>query len=137
LVAVLDESVNDEAYLIQGTLIDLFDPTLPIYTSKSILPGEQAFFLNIDRVKDRKKPQVLASASRTYEENIGKNTYSFIAKSPISTTNVSRVLLPAKPVSVFISGKEELTSEAWDPQTKTYLLEFENNPDGVLVKFKW
>jgi hypothetical protein len=136
LVAVLDENIDNKPYLIKGNLIDLFDPKLPVYKQKSIQPGEQAYFLNIDRVKNKQKPQVLAAASRIYDEKAGKNSYSFIAKSPANTTNVSRVLLPGKPVSVLVNGKEELTG-AWDRQTKTYLLEFENSPEGVSVTFKW
>ncbi|MDR2563039.1 MAG: hypothetical protein LBC98_03755 [Prevotellaceae bacterium] len=137
LVAVLDESVNKDTYLIKGNLIDLFDPALPVYQSKSIQPGEQALFLNIDRVKDKRKPQTLASACRIYEEKISKNAYSFVAKSPVNTTNISRILLPAPPVSILIDGVEKLSAEAWDKQTKTYLLEFENSPEGVSVEFKW
>ena len=137
LVAVLDEGVSNEPYVVKGSLIDLFDPKLTVCKSKSILPGEQGFFLNVERVKNRHTPQVLASASRIYEETGGKNTYSFIAKSPINTTNVSRVLLPEKPVSVQVNGEEVPASDAWDQQTNTYLLEFENDPDGVSVKFKW
>ncbi|MBF0647840.1 hypothetical protein IR083_03280 [Dysgonomonas sp. GY75] len=137
LVAVLDESVGNESYLIKGTLIDLFDPKLPVYKSKMIQPGEQAFFLNVDRVPDKQKPQVLAAASRVYEEKTEKDSYSFAAKSPVNTTNISRILLPRKPVSVQVDGKEELVSGSWDQQSKTYLLEFENNPEGVSVNIKW
>ena len=137
LIAVLDESVSNESYLIKGTLIDLFDPKLPVYKSKMIQSGEQAFFLNVDRVPDKQKPQVLAAASRVYEEKTEKDSYSFVAKSPVNTTNISRILLPRKPVSVQVDGKEELVSGAWDQQSKTYLLEFENNPEGVSVNIKW
>lgn len=137
LVAVLDESVNNEPYFIKGNLIDLFDPKLPVCKSKSLLPGEQAFFFNIDRVQNKQKPQVLASACRVYEEKITQNSYSFIAKSPLDTENVSRILLPKKPKSLLVNGKEELIDKAWDQQTKTYLLEFENSPNGVPVTFKW
>lgn len=137
LVAVLDEGVSDEPYLIEGTLIDLFDPELPVYKAKSVEPGTQAMFLNVDRVADRKMPQVLAAASREYEEKIGANSYSFVAKSPVNTTNVSRVLLPRKPKSVLINGEEKLVSGAWDKQSSTYLLEFENDPEGVAVEFRW
>lgn len=137
LVAVLDESIGNEPYQIKGTLIDLFDPKLPVYKSKIIQPGEQAFFLNIDRVPDKQRPQVLAAASRVYEERMEKNSYSFVAKSPVNTTNISRILLPRNPVSVRVEGKEELVTGAWDQQSKTYLLEFENNPEGVSVNIKW
>lgn len=137
LVAVLDESIGNEPYQIKGTLIDLFDPKLPVYKSKIIQPGEQAFFLNIDRVPDKQRPQVLAAASRVYEERMEKNSYSFVAKSPVNTTNISRILLPRNPVSVRVDGKEEWVTGAWDQQSKTYLLEFENNPEGVSVNIKW
>lgn len=137
LVAVLDESVDNRAYRIQGHLIDLFDPKLPVYTSKEVQPNEQGFFVNIDRVKDKRRPQVLASASRVYEEKIEKNSYAFVAKSPIETSNVSRILLPRKPSSLLVDGKEVLVEEDWDQITKTYLLSFENNPDGVSVVFNW
>lgn len=137
LVAVLDESVNDKPYVIDGVLIDLFDPKLPIYTHKEIQPGEHAFFFNISRVKDKHKPQVLASASRIYEEEVRKDSYSFVAKSPINTTNISRVLLPRIPRSVLVNGTNVFETRYWDSQTKTYLLEFENNPEGVSVLIKW
>lgn len=137
LVAVLDESIDSKPRVVKGKLIDLFDPELPVYSSRSIQPGEQALFLDVDRVTDKGKPQVLAAASREYEENIGANSYSFVAKSPVNTTNVSRVLLPHKPNSVTVSGREVYDAGAWDKRTNTYLLKFENDPDGVHVSFSW
>lgn len=142
LAAVLDEgSISNEPYIIKGRLIDLFDPTLPVLTEKVVQPGEQAFLLDINRIKDQDKPQVLCGAARTYEEKVGKKDFSFVAKSPINTTNVMRVLLPAEPESVVIADAKgnalvEATSQ-WDAQSKTCLLTFENNPEGVKVSFKW
>lgn len=137
LAAVLDESVSGEPYVIEGDLIDLFDPALPVCTSRTVRPGEQALLLNIGRVKNKRQPQVLAAASRTYDEKSDKRSYSFVAKSPVNTTNVSRVLLPAQPVSVTVNGEEKLNENAWDARTRTYLLQFENDPDGVAVRFAW
>lgn len=137
LVAVLDESVDEKNYTLKGTLIDLFDPTLPISSSRSIAPGEQGYFLNVDLVKDKKRPQILAAASRAYEEKIGKSSYSFLAKSPIETSNISRLLLPAQPKSVKVAGQEVFENNNWDAKSKTYLLGFENNPDGVQVDITW
>ncbi len=136
LVAVLSESVSSEPYRVEGTLIDLFDHRLPVYKSKDVMPGEQGYFLNVDKVK-KGKPQVLASASREYDEKVEGHSYSYIAKSPINTTNISRVLLPAAPVSVTVDGAEVVDGSAWDADSMTYLLSFENNPDGVKVEFKW
>jgi hypothetical protein len=141
LIAVMDESVNDEPYLHKGRLIDLFDPELPVVYEKKVLPGEQAYLLNIDRVREQKKPQVLASASRIYDEvSTGKN-YSFVAKSPLNTTNVMRVLLPAAPQKCTVTGHDGNRIDdavwEWDEKSKTCLLSFENNPDGIKVNFDW
>ncbi len=137
LVAVLDESVNDKPVTINGTLIDLFDPNLPVYQSKVTRPGEQGYFLNVDRVPNKKKPQVLAAASRAYNEQISGRTYSFVAKSPINTYNVARVLLPSRPKQVQVDGKEVLERKNWDSKSNTYLLQFENHPDGVAINIVW
>lgn len=142
LVAVLDENmVNEEPYILRGTLIDLFDPTLPVLKEKVVKAGEQAFLINIDRVEDRKKPQVLCAAARIYDEKITPKSYSFVAKSPVNTTNVMRVLLPKEPKTVKITGSQGQNmanaSSAWDKASKTYLVEFENNPAGYTVSFTW
>jgi len=137
LVAVLDEGVSRDSYTLRGKLIDLFDPELAVYPSREIAPGEQGYFLNVERVEDAYRPQILASASRAYDETVGARTYSFVAKSPVETTNVSRVLLPRAPKSVMVDGHETFVAASWDSLTKTYLLKFENSPDGVTVEFKW
>lgn len=137
LLAVLDESVNEDRYTIRGTLIDLFDPQLPVYRERSIAPGEQAYFFNVDLLENKKKPQVLAAASRVYDEQIGKSSYAYLAKSPIETTNISRVLLPKRPKTVLVNGMEVFDLQHWDEASKTYLLGFENNPEGVKVSFAW
>ncbi|PRD54785.1 hypothetical protein C5749_10890 [Sphingobacterium gobiense] len=137
LVAVMDESVSEGNYTINGTLIDLFDPKLPVYATRTIAPGEQGYFMNVDLVKNKEQPQVLAAAYRTYEEVTTKNSYSYVAKSPIETTGISRVLLPRQPQSVKVNGQEVFNLQDWDNKSRTYLLGFENDPDGVKVAFGW
>ncbi|PUV26643.1 hypothetical protein DCO56_03910 [Sphingobacterium athyrii] len=137
LIAVLDENVSNQPYHVKGNLIDLYDPALPIVTSKNIQPNEQCLFVNLDHIKNKQQPQVLASASRIYNETSANHHYSFTAKSPINTTNISRILLPNKPKSVLVDKKEVFSEENWDTKTKTYLLGFENSPDGVHVAIKW
>lgn len=141
LVSVVDESVSSEPYVLKGHLIDLFDPQLPVVNEKTVNPGQQAYMLNIDRIKDSKKPQVLAAASRVYDEKINENNYSFITKSPLNTSNVIRILLPSKPVACIIADIQgnKLTDSQWewDNSSKTCKLSFENNPDGISIQIKW
>lgn len=136
IVAVMNESVSDDPYTVTGTLIDLFDPELPVLKSKEVAPGYCGYFLDIDRIKS-KGPQVLAASNRAYDESVSKHSYSYIAKSPVNTTGVSRVLLPEAPSSVLVNGKEVYDASAWDAESHTYFLSYENSPEGVSVEFEW
>lgn len=141
IISVMDESVSSEPCILKGKLIDLFDPSLPVLNQKTVNLGEQAYLYNIDLAAHPKTPQVLASASRVYNEKISKSGYSFICKSPINTTNVMRILLPASPKKTVVTDTsgQILTDvqNVWDPSSKTCFLSFENNPDGVKVEFQW
>ena len=141
IAAVMDESVSDEPLTLKGVFIDLFDPTLPVLKEKTIRPGEQAFLYNVQQVKNNNQPAVLCGASRIYDEVSKRGFYSFVAKSPANTNNVSRVLLPQKPKEVMVknaSGKSITdASHSWDETSKTCLVRFENDPDGVTVELKW
>jgi hypothetical protein len=131
---------DQSPYTIGGKLIDLFDAEIPVLDVKRVNPGEQAFLYNIGSVKNPKTPQVLAAAARIYDEKITKNAYSFVAKSPLNTTNVMRVLLPqeAKEIKVTDAAGNLLASKtSWDNSSKTCFLSFENNPDGVHVRLGW
>lgn len=135
IVAVMDESVSEEPFCFKGRYIDLFDPELPIRNEVSIPVGSQGVFFDIDLAG--KAPKILAAASRAYDEKVEGRTFSFVAKSPINTDNVSRVLLPRKPKSVIVNGSEQLDPSEWDPSTGTYRLCFPNDPDGVSVRISW
>ena len=136
MAAVVDENaISNEPLILKGNYIDLFDPALPCMKQKVVNPDEQAFLFNIDAVRKNKQPQVLASASRQYDEQIGKRSYSFTAKSPAETDNVMRILLPKVPKEIQVSVKDFI--KEWDEDTHTLLLKFENDPDGVQVNIKW
>jgi hypothetical protein len=70
-----------------------------------------------------------------------KKKYSFMAKSPVNTTNAMRVLLPSAPLKIMITdlNGQQLPGiqNEWDARSKTSLISFENSPDGVNVEFEW
>jgi hypothetical protein len=141
IAAVMDESISKDPLTLKGVFIDLFDPTLPVLKEKTIYPGEQAYLYDIEQVKNKKKPIVLCGASRIYNEVSKRGFYSFVAKGPLETNNVSRVLLPKKPSEVVVKNPagEVITNaeHEWDETSGTCLLKFENDPDGILVEIKW
>lgn len=141
IVSVMDEHADKQPYVINGPVIDLFDPALPVLSSKSINPGEQALLYNINRIKDRSRPMVLASASRIYHEIRNEKGYSFVCKSPAKTTNSMRVFLPVKPVEVVATNaageKLETVKSSWDANSGTVYLSFDNSPEGIFIKLSW
>ncbi len=137
IAAVMDESVDDKPLTLNGCYIDLFDPTLPIKSEVTLQPGTQALLIDMDKVSHKKRPQVLAASFRESDEDISGKTYSFTAKSPIDTDGIGRVLLPARPKSVKIDGAESYDANRWDPTSKTYLVSFENIPEGHRVAISY
>jgi hypothetical protein len=141
IVAVMDENADSKPYTVKGPVIDLFDPQLPILAEKVINPGEQALLYNVARVVNKNIPQVLASASRIYDEKVAGGSYSFIAKSPVKTLASARVLLPGQPKQIVITdSKGQIITDvktSWDTSSKTLYLGFANSPDGIKVELKW
>lgn len=136
ILAVVDESVSEKPLTVDGTFVDMFDPNLPVVTRKTVNPGEQALLFDVDKIGSR-EAQVIVSASRESDEVRGDRSYSYLTKSPIETTNVSRVWLPSAPISVKIDGNEVCDPSLWDKQSNTYLIKFENSPEGRRVEFAW
>ena len=135
MASVVDESpVSNEPLMLKGRFIDLFDPSLPVLSEKEVQPCEQAFLYDLDKVEDKTRPQVLASASRQYDETFTDHSFSFVSKSPDNTDNAMRILLPQAPKQVQVSVASQ---SSWDEGSQTLLLGFENDPEGVQVRIEW
>jgi len=140
IAAVMNENVSEEPLHIKGLVIDMFNPMLPVLKEKIINPGQQSLLYDLNRIKEKNKPQVLCAASRMYNEKKDAHSYSFITKSPSNTHNVMRILLPSKPSSIAVKdaqGKSLTSTSDWDELSHTVLLQFGNSSDGRSVQIKW
>jgi hypothetical protein len=141
IVAVIDENADSKPYTIHGPVIDLFDPQLPVLAQKVINPGEQALLYNVNRVANKNKPQVLASASRVYDEVATTGKYTFTAKSPAKTLNSMRILLPGEPKKTTVTdSRGQVIADVkvtWDALSSTLYLGFANSPEGIKVDINW
>ena len=147
LAAVLDEDVvSNQPLVLKGDYIDLFSPELTYHSELSILPGKQAFLYDLRKI-DKKRPQVIAAASRQYDEKVTEDGYSFTCKSPLNTTNIICLYLPKTITSAGIQCTDAAgnpvnhrlrTSEA--PANtlagRLFWLSFENSPEGVKVSIE-
>lgn len=136
IVAVIDEGVDDQPLTMDGCFIDLFDSSLPVCSTVKIEPGNQGFYYDVSKA-DSAKPQILAAASRAENVTVDGKTFSFTAKGPVNTVNASRILLPSCPESVLVNGKQVFDKAFWDETSHTYLLGFDNDPDGVETIISW
>jgi hypothetical protein len=141
LAAVMDESVSAAPLTIKGPVIDLFDPNLPVLSEKIVQPGEQTYLYALNRVSDKRQARVLCAASRTYAEKRSPGSYSFVARSPLGTRNVMRILLPSQPTMIEVGGVKldmaDRTTHEWDAVSHTCLLRFVNDNKGVSVTISY
>lgn len=131
VAAVMDETPDMSPLRLEGTFIDLYDPSLPILDGASLPPGARKLLYDLD--KRPKGAAILAEAGRSAGLRKTRNSLSYITKGPAGTINRSRVSLPQEPLSVEAEG----CSWTWDEDSKTILLEFPNTPEGVPVLFRW
>jgi hypothetical protein len=82
-----------------------------------------------------KAPEILAAASRAYDEKRDDHSFSYVCKGPAETYNVTRILLPAKPAAVTVDGQK--WEFDWDAGSRTVFLRFPNSPNGVDVTLTW
>ncbi len=137
LISVMEESVDSTPFIAKGNFVDLFDPEIPVLKEKIVNPGRQALLYNLDHISKKDTPQVIATAARVSDEKTDKSNYSFVAKSPVNTTNVMRILLPNKPSNVSVTNANNETVESvsnYDNESKTLFLGFDNSPEGISVK---
>ena len=133
IVAVLDESIDSQSIIIQGPVIDLFDPECPVLQTKEIKPGQVAFLYNLDRT-NLNTPSVLCGSGRVYEENISKNSYELVIKGPLKTKNTSRLWLPGEPAKITAldkNNKPVVIKNSWDHGSNTLWIKFNNQPEGI------
>lgn len=146
LAAVLDEGVvSDEPLVLKGDYINLFSPELTYHSEFVVQPGTQAYLFDLSKL-DKKRPQVIASASRQYDEKETTDGFSFISKSPLNTTNIICLYLPKD----YQLAQVNCTNAEGQPvehklnvlgATNTTVgrllwITFENSPDGVRVEVK-
>ena len=141
IVSVMEESTTSSPYVVEGPVIDLFDPDLPVLKEKAVQPGHQAYLFDLNRIDKNSAPRILATAARPSEVEKTGSSYSFVAKSPTGTRNAMRILLPEEPANIQVLDHNDSPvkdlKKNWDAETQTLLLKFDNNADGRKVTVEW
>ncbi len=139
IISVIDEYEDTTPYIAEGLYVDLFDPKLPVITKKVVNPGKRALLFDLRKIDHKRKPQIIAAASRAYDEVVKGRNYTFNVKGPYNTTNAMRIYLPSEPKAITVSrgGTPVEFTSGWDAASKTMFMEFENHHDGIDVSIKY
>jgi hypothetical protein len=135
IIAVLDESISEQAYEIRGNFIDLFDSALPVIQQKIVHPGERVLLYNLD-ARVEATSMVPAAASRVVEEKFGENLASLTLRGPAATNGIAKIKLPRKPTRISIKnnlGDEVGQTAEWLEQFKLLAIKYPNLPEGIRV----
>jgi hypothetical protein len=133
VAAVMDESVSDAPLVLKGTLVDLFDPLLPVVRERALRPNERALLYDLDWAhKQGLRAKVVAAGARVGREALTEGQFTFVARGPKATRCNARILLPKEPARVAL---EPTVAEehAWDAGSSTLFVSFENQARDVAV----
>ncbi len=135
IAAVLDESIDDRPLRLEGDFIDLLDPALPVRHEVTIPPGQQAWLLDLNRVRGP-EAMLLAAAGRVENWNLSNGRVQYELTAPEGTLASTRLRLPAAPIAVLVGG-EPSEKTVWDGATRTLQLSHPAGPEPTTVEITW
>ncbi|RAW12846.1 hypothetical protein DC345_21405 [Paenibacillus taichungensis] len=141
IVSVLDESVSEEAVVIPGPIVDLFDSNLSVLSQVALNPGEQALLYDVEAGRPTdEEVSVIAASSRIEDLSLSATGFRFIARGPASMKATARLYCKSKPLSAEYVVQEQSAPVVWDwdPESKTVLLQYEHgNENNAEVHVRW
>ena len=134
IASVMNESKSDAPLRMQGRFIDLFDAKLPVIAEKTLEPDQRTLLYDLDWAKaNLGAAKVAAAATRVREERFADGKLSFTTRGPEGVHARVRILLPSAPAEVRVTPETAFT-QAWDAESGTLLLEFDNRADTLSVE---
>jgi hypothetical protein len=65
-----------------------------------------------------------------------EDRFAVVVRGPKAIQGAARVLVPRQPAKILITPEQAITS-AWDAESSTILLSFNNKADDVTVGLEW
>lgn len=134
IAAVFDESLDEQSLRFEGQFIDLLDAELPVVKKLELLPGQQAWLLDLARVRGP-DTMVLAAAGRIESWEVESNKLSYAITAPDGTLASTRLRVPKRPKIVMVDGREH--DGQWDVGSQTLLLQHPAGSEPVHVAIEF
>jgi len=121
-----------------GSLIDIFDPTLPLQTSVVLPPGTSGLYRDVAPLMQGNTPALLHTTHRLMSCESRDNVLRFTLRGPAQTPALARLFIPTSTdVRITATNAQgEAVDVTHDRQGQTALLKFHNDPEGVTVTIR-
>ncbi len=131
---VVARSTKSNLWL-QGSFVDIYDPTLPIINNINLTPGQSGLFKDAtDILANGTTATVLHATHRLISQEYTNNILEFVVKGPEETPAVARLFLPSEMTGI---TAKKATGQAVSLTTQiegnTCLVKFPNSTDSVIV----
>jgi hypothetical protein len=136
VAAGLDESAPDNAKVLEGRFVSLFDPELKVRKNVTLKPGSRFFLLDLDS-KQSTRSQILCASGKLYPMKQDSRKLSAVVEGVAETPGVVLIrATTAAPKSVTLAG-EKLDTYEYSPEEKLLWIRFrhESRPRGLEVSF--
>lgn len=125
VAAGLDETTSAATRTIDGRMVDLFDPALPVLRQTSLPGGARRFLLDLDKVGNG-GPQVLASACKALPMKSGdRHVMEWMVEGVRGTRAVVLLRMPKLAKRVMLDGVE-VSDTTYSVQDRLLWVRFEN-----------
>ncbi|MCP4643849.1 MAG: hypothetical protein GY851_25630 [bacterium] len=129
IASVFDESISDEPLSLKGRYVDLFDPSLPVLTERTLAPNERTMLYDLEH-GDSTGPVVVAAGARVTKQLAAAGEFRFTTRGPAATTATARVRLPRKPGAIHVEPAVPVEHQ-WDASSRTLWMSFPNQARAV------
>ena len=137
IAATMNESCSEEPLQLKGRYINLLDAKLPVLNEVSVVPGTQAWLIDLDRVTAQ-APAVLTAAGRIESWTPSANGVEYGITSAANVNLATRILLPKQPQQILVDGKVILETQCkWDAHSSTLYLEHIGSVEESKVQINW
>jgi hypothetical protein len=127
-----------EGLLLQGRMIDIFNPDLAMKTSVELVPGSSGLYRDVLNVMDGSEPALLHATHRLVSSACQDGVLRFTVRGPAETPAVARVFVATSqtPHIRATNARGDAVDVTCDKDEDTALLKFPNDPEGVTVEIR-
>lgn len=126
IACVMDESISDAPYTIEGTFADMLDNDFALLRNRTLKPGENALLFDLDAIRDEHL-RIIGTSARIFALDETEGGIRIQCKAASDIMVRMRLKVPGKVTLLSVkdeNGPVENAACTWDEATSTVLISF-------------